>query len=471
MSRVCPVAVRLLSCISPVLLLAACASQPPVVAYDAPVGKSYEHPAVYNPEVTSVERYEVLLPTRERIPYNGAFTAAFGHSVPFAPGSGLCFKGLDRDGNLLFWGVGDRGPNGDSPKIMVDGKKHVSKVFPSPDFVPRFAEIRVVRGKEAVLTHSVKLSFNGEPASGLPIPPGSTGATGELGLNDALQPLPYNPHGVDTEGIAMDRDGNLWISDEYGPFILHVDPQGHVLKRYAPGDGLPKIIAWRQPNRGMEGVTVAPSGKVYGIIQSTLDVDGRTRNKALFLRLVELDPATGRTRQFAYPVDADAYPRLGDTKIGDLTAIDDTHFALIDQGKMRNGKMRNVIYVIDISGADDISNRLTLDGSPLEYADAHELASIHMIRKQRVLDLRDLGWQPDKAEGLALIPEGFAVTNDNDFGVKTHLHGEAGSKDKGYTIENGRLHPDGQLEFTPNREATELWLVRLAKPWQAWYPR
>lgn len=38
-----------------------------------------------------------------------------------------------------------------------------------------------------------------------------------------------------------------------------------------------------------------------------------------------------------------------------------------------------------------------------------------MIRKQKVVDLRDIGWVAEKAEGLALIDGGLAVINDNDF--------------------------------------------------------
>jgi hypothetical protein len=458
-----------LACISSLGFLAACASQS--VPYDAPLGKVFTRIDTQNPAVTQIEQYEVQLPTRERLPYRGAFTQAFGTTLPYAPGSGLNYRGMAADGALLFWGIGDRGPNGDSPDAEVAGKRQPSKVFLTPDFVPAFAEIRVMPGKDARVSRVIPLSFDGQPASGLPIAPGGTGATGEIGLSDTLQPLPYNPRGLDTEAIAADRDGNLWISDEYGPFILKVDPQGHVLKRYAPGTGLPEILAARQPNRGMEGLTVAPSGKVYGMIQSTLDVDGKTRNSARFLRLVELDPATGVTRQFAYPLDVEAYPKLGDTKIGDIVAIDDTHFALIDQGKTRAGVMRHIVYVIDISGADDISSRTARDGRALEYATAEELGTLKMLRKQRVLDLHELGWEPEKAEGLALIPGGFAVINDNDFSVETKLSGTKGDKAASYVIEDGRLNPEGRLEFAPNGEATQLWLVRLAQPWQAWFPK
>ena len=71
-----------------------------------------------------------------------------------------------------------------------------------------------------------------------------------------MKDLGTDRNGLDTEGISLDKDGNFWISDEYGPFIAKVDKKGNILEKYGPGMGLPKILADRVPNRGSEGVTV-----------------------------------------------------------------------------------------------------------------------------------------------------------------------------------------------------------------------
>lgn len=92
---------------------------------------------------------------REALGYAGVHAAAFPKGLPFAPGSGLALKQADQDGNLVFWALGDRGSNGDSPKVQVSGRKTDSKVFMTPDFVPRLAEIRLQRKRGAEVVRDV----------------------------------------------------------------------------------------------------------------------------------------------------------------------------------------------------------------------------------------------------------------------------------------------------------------------------
>ncbi|WP_051534819.1 esterase-like activity of phytase family protein [Deefgea rivuli] len=427
----------------------------------------FEMQSVDHAAIKSIERYTLQSPAKENIPYRGEFAAAFPQGLPFAPGSGLAFKKMDSAGNLYFWATSDRGPNGDAPKVQDGDKKREAKIFLTPDFAPRFAEIKVSRQQSADVISSKPFLIDGQAASGLPLPKGSVGATGETPLSDALKTLAFSPRGIDPEGIVSDKNGKLWVVDEYGPFLMQVDAaSGKVLKQLAPGKGLPEVLKHRQPNRGFEAVAVAPNGKVYAMLQSTLNIDGETKSNAQFIRLVELDPATGATRTLAYPLDVDVYKKAGDAKIGDLVAIDDTHFALIEQGKGKDKKLRNVLYVIDISGADNLNQ---IDGKEPEFASKDAQANIKMIRKQRVVDLRDLGWKAEKAEGLALFENGIAVINDNDFGLKTDL---ASGKDiDDHLIKDGQL-PDGdRIVVSASGESSDLWLLNLKQPLKAYFPK
>jgi len=36
---------------------------------------------------------------------------------------------------------------------------------------------------------------------------------------------------LDPEGIRVSRDGNFFISDEYGPYVFEFDRQGHLIRR------------------------------------------------------------------------------------------------------------------------------------------------------------------------------------------------------------------------------------------------
>lgn len=119
----------------------------------------------------------------------------------------------------------------------------------------------------------------------------------------------------------------------------------------------------------------------------------------------------------AYPIDVDDYKKAGDAKIGDLVAFSDTRLLLIEQGKDKHGTMRNIVYALDISDTDDLSAVRTPAGKRMEFASAVEMRALRMIRKQKVLDLREIGWTAEKAEGLAIVDGGLAVINDNDFGL------------------------------------------------------
>ncbi|MBE9609251.1 esterase-like activity of phytase family protein [Chitinilyticum piscinae] len=426
-----------------------------------------------NPEHTAVamvERYPLQSPASFNIPYDGEFKAAFPGGFPFAPGSGLALKKIDKDGSLIFWAISDRGPNGDAPKVAQGDKKLASKVFPASAFVPQLVEIRVSLADKATVIRSQPLHFDKEPASGLPLPAGTTGSTGEVALSDTLTTLAPSPRGIDPEGVSVDKEGKLWLADEYGPFLLQVDPAtGQILQQLAPGKGLPDVLASRQPNRGFEGVAVAPNGKVYAVVQSTLDLNKETRSTAGLIRMVEYDPGTGQSRMFAYPLDP-VYKKNGDAKLGDLVAIDNTRFLTIEQGKGADKKMRNVLYVLDIAGADDLGSKKLADGREFEYASKDELAGLKLIRKQRIADLRELGWQAEKAEGLALVEGRIAVINDNDFGLKAEIDGASSKDAEDAVLVDGKL-AQGRYVLKPNQDSTELWLLHLKQGLSSYFPR
>jgi hypothetical protein len=67
---------------------------------------------------------------------------------------------------------------------------------------------------------------------------------------------------------------------------------------------------------------------------------------------------------------------------------------------------------------------------------------ITLAGKTRVTDLRALGWQQEKAEGLALIDnKTLAVANDNDFGVKVAMQNPVeGKKLKDYRVNTRGSH-------------------------------
>ena len=362
----------------------------------------------------------------------------------------------------------DRGPNGDGPNIpALNGSGTIgAKIFPSPSFAPSVGIITV--GKNgAVLTSSMPLKANSTTnMTGLPLPAGTLGNSAEAPVMDAMKfdtgaKAVFSANGIDSESIAFDKKRNaLWVSDEYGPFIVKLDAAtGVVQARYAPGSGLPAIFAKRRANRGMEGMALdTTTDKLHGFLQSPL-TDGsaaytvtgkneRVERFARFTRWVEFDPVTGATtKMYAYPLAGTDYQdgRTGNAKLGDMVALGNGKFIVIEQGAAPNGKVFNKLMLVEIGNATDINaaafNSATSDlekssmgGVAVNGADWSKVVP---LKKTLLLDLNAIGWLAEKAEGLTMVDANtLTLVNDNDFGLKTRIYA-----------------PDGAL--VPNADVTE----------------
>jgi hypothetical protein len=440
--------------------------------------------------VSGIDQITVRVPKRFNVKYDGPARAEFPDGLPLSLGSGLRLspeRGCRCEGSrgeYTLIGLSDRGPNGDAPDYRdADGVKHASKSYLVPEFTPELVTVRVRRGA-AQVTHTRELSFGRQPAVGLP----PAAFTSEIGVDEALHAFASSEDGIDPEGLDFDARGDAWISEEYGPSLLKVNARtGRIVQRLSPSAGLPPILASRQVNRGFEGVAVTPSGKVYGLVQSTLDVDGKSKGLAQFIRLLELDPRTGATRMFAYPHDVVAYKKSGDAKMSDLFALDDTTFLTIESGKDKDGKLRNIVYRFDIASATDLTD-LTLPsgtnaGKALEYGTAAELSSlITPAQKALVVDLRAYGYTAEKSEGLALVDDRtLVVINDNDFGATAVVENDPNSTDPTkYVVDStGALSfndapSPGSYAIHPldaEAQATNLFVVHLQEPFAGYCSR
>jgi hypothetical protein len=410
------------------------------------------------------------------VPYEGG-NAAVKADFPkgFLPsyGSGLAFKGKRADGTLEFYGLTDRGPNGDGPKVPAVAPAtgtSDAKFFPSPSFAPSIGLITV--GKDgAVLQSSMPIRFSSAvKASGLSLAPGKVGSSGEVPLGDVAKydatKADYSDYGLDTEAVVVDAArGALWVSDEYGPFIVKIDPAtGTILKKYQPGAGaadLPAVLARRRANRGMEGLALeTATGKLHGYLQSPLSdnlathtyaasfpgstvcatglgTGKRVERYARFTRWVEFDPSTETTRMYAYPLDCNDYAegRTGNAKLGDMVSLGNGRFIVIEQGAAPSGKVRNLLMLVELGNATNIAGSVynpatsdleksSMSGVAVNGAD---YTSVVAMKKTLLLDLNEAGWLAEKAEGLTLVDDStLALINDNDFGLKSLVTDPAG---------------------------------------------
>lgn len=372
-------------------------------------------PVVY-PDMAEATNPAILFTTSLDVK---VFNGGFGSSVAADP----------NDPNV-FYLMTDRGPN-------VAGTIANSIILGKSDFTPAIGKFRLKDGK-LVLEQTIEFkNAAGGKLNGLPNPAGQ-GATGETpyDLNGNL--LGTSADGIDSEGLVLASDGSFWVSDEYGPHIVHFDATGKTIERINPfgtgtgGRKLPLVFAKRRANRGMEGLTITPDGKtLVGLMQSPMyNPSSAAISGSVVLRILTFDIASGATKQYAYLMDNAAL-----TGCSEITALNATTFLTIERDGLYGGAPTNAatfkkIFKIDISAATDISdatngaNGKLFNGKTVEeLKDAAGLtaAGITPVTKTLALDLlKDLPtvYPHDKAEGITVIKGNILViSNDDDFGV------------------------------------------------------
>jgi|GEM_PF-182668 len=380
--------------------------------------------------------FELFVDVAQQANPRTLLTTEMGDVIKGGFGSGMFAAPGQPD---MFYMLTDRGPN-------VNGAESGTKVFPVPDFTPQVGIFRL-EGGMLVMKDSILLKDPmGNPISGLPNPEGM-GATGETAVDLDGNYLGTDPYGLDSEGIAVAQDGTFWVSDEYGPHIVHFDLDGTTIERINPfgsGEGgrkLPAVFAKRWANRGMEGLALTPDGKtLVGIMQSHLyNPNKNTVASKNLTRIVTFDIETAKTRQFVYLQEANALSN------SEITAISNTEFLVVERdGRFQDGDPDAVykrLYKIYTEGATDVSDPhdgefgLMFQGGTktLEQLTVAEILAegIVPVRKVLVADLLTglPSFPHDKLEGIGIINDQYiAVANDNDFGI--WLDGEGGYIEK-----------------------------------------
>ncbi|MFH9675099.1 esterase-like activity of phytase family protein [Streptomyces sp. NPDC017405] len=326
-----------------------------------------------------------------------------------------------------YWTVTDRGPNG---QIKVDGKKR--RTFPVPGFDPAIVKIRISGRTVRVLDAIPVTTSSGKAVTGLPNQKSRDEAPYAY---DAGTPLPYDPNGLDTEGLVRAGDGSFWLVDEYGPSLVHVSARGRVLARYVPKglgltgadypvvEALPSILLHRKINRGFEGLAQLPGGDLVMALQSPLPLpDADAGDASRTTRLLRFSPRQKAvTAEYAYrfdPVDV-ADPGEDDTselKISSVVAVGRDRL-LVEE---RTDKAARLHLVRLGRGADILGGRWDDDAtSPsLEQLDDPAASGVPVLSKRLVVDLGKVAGVPGKIEGIARVDhDTLALVNDNDFGM------------------------------------------------------
>jgi len=435
--------------ITPAQLLAATGGLTPV-AFEQPANGQISYGTdgsiVYTPDDGFTGTEELTMTITDAVQVYAVPTppmATVGGVPVQSSGAGSAIAAVPGNPDQIY-GLTDRGPN-------VDGRADNEKVLPVTDYSPQIVKYTLTDGIAQEQQTIILKNTDGQPLNGLVVDVGDTG--GETMVDIHGNPMPNSERGLDSEGLVALQDGTFWVADEYGPFIIHFDANGNEIERLSPYDGsLPGELAMRDPNRGMEGLTITPDGStLVGIMQSavaTPGIDGRPRAVPL-TRIVTIDLATRDAKMYLLLL---ADPQNTKVLVSEITALSATEFLIDERDTALAPEGNKKIYVADISQATDVgpaytvpgssydadAGGLLVDGQPIEAfvgvttdgeaVQKLQSADIEVVSKMLKLDLGGLLTElnpkgeffgHDKVEGV-VTPDGgqtLIISNDSDYGL------------------------------------------------------
>lgn len=355
------------------------------------------------------------------------------------------------------------------------------------NYVPRFNKITIAftpapaGGAQTQVGMTLADSVKYTEADGTPftsLDPVNDATTSPARAGFPTLPQAYNNHiSLDAEGIVANKDGTLWVSDEYGPYVYKFAADGKLLSVIRPPDALiPKRngvdsfgsntpgvgqanntpadpTVGRQNNQGLEGLSLSPDGRtLFTLLQSATRQDGgngagnagRLNTRLLAYDITGATPVLKAEYVFQLPTYVQGTTRVAAQS--DLLAINNTQFLVItrDSGNGHTFATPTSLYrtvsLYDITGATNIAGT-AYDTAATPISPAGVLAAgLTPAQRTVLVDLNnsaelakfglhngptdDVNNLSEKWEALALAPAYdpaapndyfLFVGNDNDF--------------------------------------------------------
>jgi hypothetical protein len=238
---------------------------------------------------------------------------------------------------------------------------------------------------------------------------------------------------IDPESLQRGPNGDLWVGDEFGPWILHFNAGGVLLDRPFPVAG---VIAATNPaigsqpptianSRGFEGMAISPSGRyLYAVLEGAV-VGDPADSRRVYQFDVRGERFTGRT--WTYRTE------LTPNMVADVQALDDHRLVVIERDGSRGADVVfRRVYVVDLRQADadgNVSKRQVVDlvaipdpalvslpaihpgdvriGNPFSVV-CESVEALHLLSHRRVLigcdnNLPNTGRNPGRADDNEFI--------------------------------------------------------------------
>ncbi len=222
---------------------------------------------------------------------------------------------------------------------------------------------------------------------------------------------------IDPESFRVDYKGNIWVGEEFGPFLIKFDQTGKVLRQQI---SIPNITSPENPllkpgevptiktTAGLEGMAVNPQGnKLYPMLEKPVIGDAE---KTLRIYTFDVDAEQFEEGYFLYQLDGNT------TEIRELVAINDTEFLTIEQNESWGEASTQVkkVFWLSITGVEKNGH----------------------VKKRQLVDLMDLSDPVDldrdgkttfafpklTIESIIILDKDtLLITNDNNFGERTEF--------------------------------------------------
>jgi hypothetical protein len=170
---------------------------------------------------------------------------------------------------------------------------------------------------------------------------------------------------IDPESLQRDANGDLWVGDEFGPWVLHFDASGVLLDApylnplgvMSPNNPFLNGAAPTQPNsRGFEAMAISPNGRyLYPALEGATVAEGANSTHRYVFEFDTVAKAF-TTDRWSYQTDV---PVLGEGPhlVADMWSLDGNRMVVIERDGTsgKNVKYRKV-YLVDRRHVDGNGN-------------------------------------------------------------------------------------------------------------------
>lgn len=188
---------------------------------------------------------------------------------------------------------------------------------------------------------------------------------------------------IDPESLQRDHNGDLWVGDEFGPWIMHFSADGVLLDRpvQIPGvrspnnPGLGGQLPTQPNSRGFEGMAITPDGQnLYAVLEGASIGDPDQNRRYIFEFSIKDKALTGRTWQY--------HTTQPNYMVGDMAALDEHRLVLIERDGGRGVaavfRELNVIDVRDVAANGFLVSRTVVDLTAIPDPNLISLPPLHV---------------------------------------------------------------------------------------------